>query len=133
MPDATTEEDGSVMVQLIADTEDTATYSVGTNYKSSITVQDDDDATLPTVSIAYSTSITDNPNITEGDDDAVFTITSTDGAAGSGGTIEVDIDVTQTGNFLQNAPDVKDREMITIGTALYPLTETIDDDEIDES
>ena len=63
----------------IADTEDTATYSVGTNYKSSITLQDDDDATLPTVSIAYSTSITNNPNITEGDDDAVFTITSSGG------------------------------------------------------
>ena len=30
-------------------------------------------------------------------------------------TIEVDIDVTQTGNFLQNAPDVRS-VMITIDT-----------------
>ena len=130
-PDADTETDGTVTVQLIADTEDTATYSVGTSFKDTITIQDDDDATFPSVSIAYATSIAANPNITEGENDAVFTITSTDGSTGTGGTLEVDINITQTGNFLQTPPR-KRSETITIGTD-FPLTEMIHDDETDEA
>ena len=118
------ETDGAVTVQLIADTEPTATYSVGTTYKATTNIRDDDDATLPTINIVRTKA-----NITEGTDNAEFTIMSVPNSS-SETTVQVDVRISQTGNFLRDPAGTR-TPTITIGTD-YPLIEMINDDQVAE-
>ena len=127
MPDAVTEVEGAVTVQLVADTELIPTYSVGNPYFATTTLIDDDDANLPSVTIVLA-----NPSdqtITEGASNAEFIINSSSASSNST-PLEVEVRITQTGDFLDEAMGVR-KPMITIGTP-FPLTEMIEDDEVDE-
>ena len=127
MQDAITEENGSVTIQLIADTEQTPTYSVGSTYVATTTLIDDDNANLPSVTIVLA-----NPSvttITEGASNAEFIINSSSASSNST-PLEVEVRITQTGDFLDKAMGIR-KPMITIGTP-HPLTEMIADDEVDE-
>ena len=124
VPDAVVEDDGTITARIKTDSLDTKTYSVGTNHSASISVKDDDSATLPTVNI-----VANQRDITEGESNAVFTINSTGGTTGA--TLAVDVKVAQVGNFLNVAAGVRP-ESITIGTP-FTFTEVIHDDEVDEN
>ena len=127
MQDAITEENGSVTIQLIADTEQTPTYSVGSTYVATTTLIDVDNANLPSVTIVLA-----NPSvttITEGASNAEFIINSSSASSNST-PLEVEVRITQTGDFLDKAMGIR-KPMITIGTP-HPLTEMIADDEVDE-
>ena len=123
--DADDETDGSVTVSLIADTEPTPTYSIGGSYTDSITIKDNDDDALPSVSITFV-----KENIIEGTDShAEFTITSTAGTSGpqDGDPLLVDVNVAETGDFLQTAAGTRQDVSITVGTP-YTHQEPIVDD-----
>ena len=60
--------------------------------------------------------------------DPIFTITSTGGTTGD--TLEFDLKVTETGNFLNTAASVRTLSL-TIGTP-FDHTEVIDNDDVDE-
>ena len=95
--DGVDETNGSVTVSLITDDETAPTYSIGVIYQDSITIRDDDDDTLPSVSITFV-----KESIVEGTDShAEFTIRSTAGTSGpqAGETVEVDVSITETGDF----------------------------------
>ena len=127
--DTDDEADGSVTVQLVADTEITRGYSVGVNFKASIAIRDNDDDALPSVSIAFV-----KENLVEGTDThAEFTISSTAGTSGpqDGDTLDVDVNITETGDFLDTAAGLREDITITIGTD-YPLREMIVDDPTNE-
>ena len=87
---------------------------------------DDDDSTLPNLTIALKDPTKNS--IMEGDPDPIFTITSTGGTDGA--TLEFDLKVTETGNFLNTAASVRTLSL-TIGTP-FDHTEVIDNDEVDE-
>ena len=125
--DADDEDDGSISVRIKTDDLATKTYSVGVTHIASITVVDDDDAALPKLSITLKDP--SKTSITEGDPNPIFTITSTGGTVGD--TLEFDLDVSETANFLNTAANVRTLSL-TIGTP-YDHTEVINDDDVDEN
>ena len=120
------EDDGSISIRIKSDDLATKTYAVGAAHRASISVTDDDDTTLPNLTIALKDL--SKTSITEGDPNPVFTITSTGGTTGD--IIEVDVKITETANFLQTANEIKSPQF-TIGTPL-DLTVEIDNDDVDE-
>ena len=130
IPDAVDETDGSVTVVLVSDSDTAPTYSIGATYTDSITIMDNDDAALPSVSIAFA-----KENIIEGTDaNAEFTISSIAGTSGpqDGDTLLVDVSISETGNFLQNAPSTRPNVSITVGTP-FTHPEPIVDDGLSEA
>ena len=124
--DADTEDDGLISVRIKSDDSATTTYSVGTAHRASIIVMDDDDSTLPNLTIALKDPT--KKSIMEGDPDPIFTITSTGGTDGA--TLEFDLKVLGTGNFLNTAASVRTLSL-TIGTP-FDHTEVINNDDVDE-
>ena len=124
--DGVEEDDGSISVRIKSDDSATKTYSVGAAHRASIVVVDDDDSTLPNLTIALKDPTKNS--IMEGDPDPVFTIASTGGTDGA--TLEFDLKVTDTGNFLNTAASVRTLSL-TIGTP-FDHTEVIDNDDVDE-
>ena len=124
--DATTETTGTITARVKSDDSPTTTYSVGVAHTASISVADDDIAGFPSLTIALKDPA--QSNITEGDPDPVFTITSTGGTTGN--SLDVDVRITERGNFLQTANEVKTRQF-TIGTPHDFTVATVNDD-IDE-
>ena len=129
--DATDDDEGTLSAMIKTDTEATARYSVGANHRASITLQDNDDDNLPSITISKkdATSTTD---ITEGAD-AVFTVSAADPSSGTAPTeaIMVMVQISQVGNFL---PDPTDnvRTVSVMSGASADLTVMTDDDNYDD-
>ena len=92
--DAVDEDDGSITILILSDPAVTDTYNVGSNSSHTTIVVDDDDSTLPNITIAGGTDVVEGA-------DAVFTLTATQ--AGSASSIPVRVQVSEVGNFLTNA------------------------------
>ena len=111
------------------------TYLLGSPATASITVKDNDDPSLHRINIV-ATSISP---VTEGDRAmAEFEITATGGTSGTTDPIDVVIEISEEGNFLQNTAGTRDPISVTpgaqgmVGTAV-PLTEAIENDTIYET
>ena len=125
VPDATSEDNGTITVRIKTDNLPTKTYSVGTSHQASIDVNDDDNASLPRVNIELTNST--QTTITEAAGNASFTIKSSNGT----GSLAVDVNITQDGNFLTNGEEVVTRS-INIGSD-FVLPIAIQNDEFDEA
>ena len=118
--DAVDEDDGSITLRVLSDPKASDLYAVGTNSSATTTVVDNDDSNLPNVTISGSSPVNESG-------DAVFTISATTGSEPS---INVRVQVTETGNFLTNTANIR-----TIPVAVgfdTPLTETLVEDDYDE-
>ena len=124
--DATTEATGTITARVKTDDLPTKTYAVGAAHSASISVVDDDIAGLPSLAIALKDPT--KSDITEGDPNPVFTITSSGGTDGE--TMNIDVRITETENFLQTPNEVKN-PLFTAGTPLDVVV-TLDDDDVDE-
>ena len=125
VPDATSEDNGTITVRIKTDNLPTKTYSVGTSHQASIDVNDDDNASLPRVNIELTNST--QTTITEAAGNASFTIKSSNGT----GSLAVDVNITQDGNFLTSGEEVVTRS-INIGSD-FVLPIAIQNDEFDEA
>ena len=117
--DGMDEVDGEIRVT-IEDDKIGTDYTVGDDNDASVTVQDDD---LPVITISAV-----NSNITE-EDDAQFTITATTEQAAA---LDVQISVTQMGQFLDNTQTLPSVATIPSGESSMTLTLDTDDDEVAE-
>ena len=127
-PDAIPEE-GSVSVQIVADTEPTPTYSVRRGFRSTVNLIDTDNNEYPSVMISA-----DSTSATEGSDQAMFTLNSVAGTDTSITSIDdVQVAISQVGNYLAPA-DITTREfdITSVGTGV-PITVNIVNDLIDEA
>ena len=121
LADAVDEDDGSITIRILSDPAVTDTYNVGEKSSHSTTVVDDDDSSLPNISIAGGT------NVVEGAD-AAFTITATQ--AGSATSVPVRVQISESGNFLTNAAGINP-VTVNVG-ATTPYNVSTSDDAYDE-
>ena len=131
--DATADDEGTLTAMIKTDTAVSARYSVGANHRASITLQDNDDDSLPSITISrMGTSTTD---ITEGDN-AVFTVTAADPTSGTAPTqaIMVNVQISQVGNFLPDPanPATTSREVSVMSGGTADLTVATHDDNYDD-
>ncbi len=114
--------DGTVTATLTADTGSDTSYTVSTtNNTASVTVNDDDDPVIPVA------SITGGSAVTEGGE-ATFTVTLTPVPTAS---VDVNLTITDTGDYLVNGEGGAKTVSMTTGTATY--TVRTDDDSTDEA
>ena len=126
VPDADSEENGTVSIQLVGDKLVTPAYSVGLVYSTSITINDNDDATLPRITIsAVSADVTEGAGA-----QVMFTVESELGSDTSITTVDdVKVEVTQVGNYL--APTdlgTRDVDITAVGTGVPIVLDIINDD-----
>ena len=98
--DGIEEDDGSIVVRVLTDTDSPATYSVGEDSSQTTRVKDDDDNSLPNITIVGGSKVTEGPDV-----NAVFTLTAT--SVGSATSVDVRVQVSQSGNFLSTAAGVR--------------------------
>ena len=89
--DGVEESDGSITFQVLSDPETTDTYNVGAINSHTTIVKDDDDSTIPNITISGGSDVVEGAN-------AVFTLTATQ--AGSANSVRVRVQVSEDGNFL---------------------------------
>ena len=114
--DATDEPNNKVSVRLIS--EDTggggsATYSIGANPVIEADIHDNDDPALPSFNItAVNSSVTEAAGAK-----ARFNVTATVGTSGDTTPIDIQLDVSEEGNFLANAAGIRSNISVTPGVA----------------
>ena len=130
--DTTDEDEGTLSAMIKTDTEATARYSVGANHRASITLQDNDDDDLPSITISKKDTSNTN-DIIEGAD-AEFTISASlpSGATATG--IMVNVQISQVGNFLADPaiPATTSKVVSVMSGSTEDLTVETDDDEYDD-
>ena len=119
--DAIDEEDGSITLRILSDPESTDFYSVGATSIYKTRVIDDDDSNLPNITISGGAGIEESTS-------AEFTITAT--RAGSNLSVDVRVQVSETGNFLANPAGIRTIS-VAVGNTTN-LTENLDEDDYDE-
>ena len=127
--DAVAEGDGDISLTVAADPADPDTYLDFPEEKATVSVIDNDDATLPSITIsADPTSVTEGPSA-----QAVFKLAS---AVGSDTSItridDVKVQITQVGNYIDTTDvTTHDVDITAVGTDAT-LAINIVDDNIDE-
>ena len=129
--DTTEEDEGTLTAMIKTDTESPARYSVGANHRASITLQDNDVDTLPSITISRKGSSTDA--IVEGTD-AVFEVSATLPAGATATAIMVDVQISQVGNFLVApvTPATTSRVVPVMSGSTADLMVETDDDNYDD-
>ena len=103
-PDAENEDDAQVVARIISEDLSggaSATYTIGENPAFTVTVEDNDNPTLPSINIVAVNSPVDEADGAM----AQFNITATGGTSGDTSEIMVELQISEVGNFLKNPVD----------------------------
>ena len=124
--DATQEDNGTITVTLAPSPDQS--YAIGSPASASVTVQDNDDPALHSVNIVAA-----DTTVGEADGSAIFNITATGGTSTDRSAIDVDVEISEEGDFLANGSRTIEDISVTPGAqgvagTVVPLTELIDND-----
>ena len=119
--DGEEESNGSITLLVLSDPESTDTYNVGEISSHTTVVKDDDDSSLPNITISGGSDVVEGAN-------AVFTLTATQ--AGSANSVSVRVQVSENGNFLSGDAGVFPVS-VNVGTTT-PYNVSTEEDVYDE-